>query len=288
MLEHPFNSKHYNDQTDSDLVAKALNGSKQSLEQLLARHHTFVYNLVWKMVLNPQNAEDITQDILIKVITKLSQFQKKSKFRTWLYRIAVNHVLNVKKQFREFHFTDFESVASTLNQLPDNPESEEMEDINEDVRISCTAGMLLCLDRKQRITFILGAIFGIDSKLGADILRIKPSNFRQRLSRARKDLHSFMNDNCGLINKSNPCRCPKKTRAFIANGWADPHDLKFNTRIVTTIYDSVPTKNEQLLEVVETQYRYLFAKHPLQQPLKGAGIVDDILSNKDIASIFNL
>ncbi|MGH1339812.1 MAG: RNA polymerase sigma factor [Aureispira sp.] len=288
MLENPLNDDHYQPQTDALLVVEALNGSKPSLELLIKRHQPFIYNIVWKMVLNPQNAEDITQDILIKIITKLPQFQHKSQFRTWLYRIAVNHVLNVKKQFREVQFTDFDTVATVLQQLPDNDAPETIEDIKEDVKISCTAGMLLCLDRAQRIVFILGAIFNIKSQLGADILEISAVNFRKRLSRARKDLHNFMNDNCGLINKSNPCRCPKKTRAFIANGWTDPDDLQFNSRIITDLYKAVPKKNEVLLDIYEEKYQLLFSEHPLQRPLKEVEWVNNILKDKKIEQLFNL
>lgn len=288
MLENPFNDTTYSDQTDSNLISEALNGSKKSLELLIKRHQLFIYNIVWKMVLNPQNAEDITQDILIKIVTKLPQFQQKSQFRTWLYRIAVNHVLNVKKQFREWQFTDFDTVATVLKQLPDNATSEALEEVHEDVKISCTAGMLLCLTRQQRIVFILGAIFNISSKLGAEILEISSANFRQRLSRAKKDLYNFMNDNCGLINQANPCRCPKKTRAFIANGWTSPDNLQFNTRIITPLYKSIPKKNEAFLKVYQEKYQLFFSEHPLQTPLKGTEWVTSILQDKKIEEIFNL
>jgi RNA polymerase sigma factor (sigma-70 family) len=291
-MENPFDNDNYSDQADSDLISDALNGSKASLEILISRHQPFIYNVAWKMVLNPQNAEDITQDILIKVITKLSQFDNRSQFRTWLYRIVVNHVLNCKKQFRELQFTDFETVGRVIDSLPDNNFSEaeqaQFADATEDVRVSCTAGMLLCLDREQRITFILGGIFNIDHKLGAEILEISPDNFRQRLSRARRDLYSFMENKCGLINKSNPCRCPKKTKAFIDNGWTFPDNLQFNTRHIADIYKSVPEKNEQLLDVVEEKYKTLFLSHPLQQPLNANQVVEELLHDSRVRSIFDL
>jgi hypothetical protein len=79
--------------------------------------------------------------------------------------------------------------------------------------ISCTSGMLLCLDREQRLTFILGAIFEVSDPVAAEVLEITPDNFHQRLARARRDLRNFMNDKCGLVNQANPCRCVKKTVA---------------------------------------------------------------------------
>src|SRR6202011_3343732 len=76
--------------------------------------------------------------------------------------------------------------------------------------ISCTSGMLLCLDREQRLTFILGAILGVSDTVAAELLEITPDNFRQRLARARRDLRNFMNDKCGLVNHANPCRLPRR------------------------------------------------------------------------------
>src|SRR5204863_725003 len=90
-----------------------------------------------------------------------------------------------------------------------------------------TTGMLLCLDRGQRLIYILGAIFEISDAVGAELLDISRDTFRQRLARARRDLHSFMNDKCGLVNRANPCRCAKKTRGFIEAGYVDPENLLF-------------------------------------------------------------
>jgi len=75
------------------------------------------------------------------------------------------------------------------------------------VRDRCMTATLLCLDRKQRIVFILGSIFNVSSTIAAEILDISPENFRKQLSRAKADLFQFMEANCGLINPRNSCRC---------------------------------------------------------------------------------
>ena len=71
----------------------------------------------------------------------------------------------------------------------------------EEARIGCTSGMLLCLDREQRLVYILGEIFGVTDVVGGELLETSRDNFRQKLSRARRDLHSFMQDQCGLVNR---------------------------------------------------------------------------------------
>lgn len=57
---------------------------------------------------------------------------------------------------------------------------------------ACSTGLLLCLDREQRLVYILGEIFGVSARVGAELLEISPENFRQKLSRARRDLYQFM------------------------------------------------------------------------------------------------
>src|SRR4030095_15074235 len=101
----------------------------------------------------------------------------------------------------------------------------------------CTSAMLLCLDREQRLIYVLGEIFGVSDKIGSELLEITRENFRQKLARARRDLHNFMENKCGLVNKSNPCRCTKKTQAFMNAGYVNPHNLLFAKEHVTRVRD---------------------------------------------------
>jgi DNA-directed RNA polymerase specialized sigma24 family protein len=64
----------------------------------------------------------------------------------------------------------------------------------EEARLSCTTGMLLCLDREQRLAYILGEIFEVADVVGAELLEISRDNFRQRVARARRDLHARLHE----------------------------------------------------------------------------------------------
>ena len=98
-MYNPFAADSNEDTKDSELIRQALGGNKESLEQLVLRHQAWIYNIAFRMVLVAEDAEDVTQEILIKMITKLSTYDsKKASFRTWLYRIVVNHVINMKKR----------------------------------------------------------------------------------------------------------------------------------------------------------------------------------------------
>jgi hypothetical protein len=65
-----------------------------------------------------------------------------------------------------------------------------------------------------------------------------------------------MNNKCGLINKSNPCRCDKKTKAFIQAGWVDKENLKFNTSYLKRISEVAPDKSNDLNDLTEIKYVY--------------------------------
>ncbi len=268
MDPNPFTETQTQD-PEAQLVAQAQSGSRDALEQLVTRHQRWIYNVVLRMVCLPQDAEDITQEILIKLVTKLSTFEGRSSFRTWLYRIAVNHVLNMKRtRLEEFGWT-FESYAGGLKNAPDQelPDPRhvpvDLQLLVDEARLGCTAGMLLCLSREQRLVYILGEIFGVTDIVGGELLEVSRDNFRQKLARARRDLHHFMDNECGLVNAANPCRCAKKTQAFMRAGYVDPSNLLFAKGHMTKVRELAPKAHGQL-EALDEAYAEIHREHPFQ------------------------
>src|SRR4029077_9392513 len=240
---NPFTEVAEGGPTDAELVEKAKSGDRAALEKLVLRHQALIYNIAVRMVFQPQDAEEVTQEVLVKVITQLSTFKAESKFRTWLYRIVANHVLNMKRRRVETQELTFATYGAAINNTPDldlpDPKSVPVDVplLVEEAKIGCTTGMLLCLDRKQRLIFTLGEILGASDTVGSEVLEMSADNFRQSLARARRDLYSFMKGQCGLVNEANPCRCPKKTRGFIQAGHVDPLHLRFVPEHVERIRD---------------------------------------------------
>ena len=282
----------YNNSIDLRLIDKALKGSSKSLEQLIKRHQHYIYNVALKMVLSPFDAEDITQEVLIKVVTKLSQFEGKSDFRTWLYRITFNHFLKMKKYWLEDTIVSFEDYGNDLQNIKDVELTKEEElsqfELIKEAKLSCMMGMLLCLNREQRLVYILGEIFEADHNIGSELLDISKSNFRKRLERARKDLYQFMNNKCGLINKDNPCRCSRKTSGFIKSGWVDRDKMKFNSNYVASIFEVINKKNENLNLLLENEYAELFKSTPFQEKEHSEKLMLNIFADKKIRDTFNL
>ena len=149
-------------------------------------------------------------------------------------------------------------------------------------------GMLLCLNREQRLVYVLGEVFKANHQVGAELLDISKDNFRKRLQRARQDLQQFMNLKCGLINKSNPCRCARKTTSFIKAGWVDPQQMKFNTDYLQTIQEKIQPKNEQLDDLLEIDYSQLFQDTPFQEKPHADKLMKNILNDHKVREVFNL
>lgn len=114
---NPF-SEIADDSSDAALVEQAKNGGRASLEQLVLRHKACIYNIAVRMVFDPHDAEEVTQEVLVKGITKLSTFKGQSKFRTWLYRIAANHVLNMMRRSPETKVTKFADCGGAIDSTP--------------------------------------------------------------------------------------------------------------------------------------------------------------------------
>jgi len=255
------------DDADRSLVIRASAGDREALEDLVRRHQAWIYNIAIRMLAHPQDAEDATQEILIKALTRLSSFEGRSSFRTWLYRITVNHILNMKRGRLEPETLTFSCYAHGLDSTPDlDPPDEASVPVDvrllvDEARISCTSGMLLCLDRAQRLVYILGEIFEVSDVFGAELLDISRENFRQRLARARRDLHNFMNDKCGLVNASNPCRCAKKTRGFMEAGYLNPTNLLFARERVRQVRDVLP-QTSRAIAALDEECGRIYREHP--------------------------
>ncbi|ODS33028.1 MAG: ECF RNA polymerase sigma factor SigW [Candidatus Scalindua rubra] len=218
----------------NDLVEKAKNGDKAALNDLVKGIQQFIYNLSIRMLWHPEDAKDATQEILIKVVTNLGTFRGESSFKTWAYRVASNYLLTTKKKFnnhRDISFDEFEQQLSMglYDSISYSQNEGEQNLLVQEIKIGCSNGMLLCLDKQNRLIYIIGEILEFTSKIGGEILDISPELFRKKLSIARKKIRNFMDRNCGIVNSKNVCRCYKKIDFAIQNKIIDPHNLLFTS-----------------------------------------------------------
>jgi len=277
---------------DEVLITRSLEGDSKSLEELIIRYSGLVYTLIIKMIRNKDDAADLSQEVFIKLITKLDSFKHNSSFKTWLYKITVNHVLNYKKSTtrRRGGFIQF---AKDLDGAPDLEISAgeyyeaDQQLLIEETKQTCMSGMLLCLDARHRLVFILGELFGINDRIGAEVLDISPENFRVILSRGKRDLYNFMHNKCGLVNKANPCRCEKKTQAFIKMGIVNPGSLRFAGHHLKKIADVSEEKQKVLDNFLDNEYRELYLQHSFLENPDWVRTLRELLASEKVNQLFN-
>jgi len=192
---------------------------------------------IWRMVFNlsvnflhdEEDAQEATQEILLKATCALSGFRGESSLDTWIYRIAYNHLVDRKKALarERITFELFEDDVNHFEPYQGDPDlsREEMRIYVEQIKVGCTKAMLQCLDPKDRFVFLIGSVFGFDGAQGAAVCGMSPPAYRQRLSRAQRKLRNFMSLNCGLMNPDATCRCRKRIRIALDRGRIDPDRL---------------------------------------------------------------
>ena len=218
---------------DKELIKSCLEGNNKSLDELINSIQGLVFNLSLRFLWNRMDAEDATQEILIKIITNLSKYDGRSKFSTWTYRVATNHLLNLKQTSLEKTFTSFDVFADDLNTTkePAHYDLPDKDLLEKEMKTGCTLAMLQCLDRDLRLAFILWTVFKLKSNVASKITQTTPENFRKRLELSRKLIGGFLNSYCGVYNPYNNCRCNKRIDVAIKTGRITKSNLNFADKI---------------------------------------------------------
>jgi RNA polymerase sigma-70 factor, ECF subfamily len=96
------------DFTDEQLVGIYIKGDEKALEILISRHLKSLYNFVYGYVGNKQEAEDVVQETFVKIWRSIKKFDKKKKFKTWIFRIARNTAIDFLRKKKDISFSNFE------------------------------------------------------------------------------------------------------------------------------------------------------------------------------------
>lgn len=174
-----------NIRTDKEIINDVLAGNSNAYHLLVTRYRNMIFTLVYNIVLNREDAEEVAQDVFVKAFAGLKTFKGNSLFSTWLYRIAVNTALN-KKKIKVFNATPIEceienETNNDINDLLNHYENNErkkfvqlaMEKIKDDERICLT---LFYLNELQ--------VNEIN-----DLTGISAANIKVLLYRGRKNLY---------------------------------------------------------------------------------------------------
>ncbi|MDH6363897.1 RNA polymerase sigma factor (sigma-70 family) [Enterococcus sp. PF1-24] len=272
----------------NDLIAKALAGEREALEEILVEVKDFVFNISLRMLGTIPDAEDATQEVLIKIITNLASFKMNAKFETWVYRITTNYLIDYKKSmFAQYPltFTYYgNDIKAQVNEsVEDAFNQEERETLTNELKLSCTNVMLQCLTPLNRCVFILGTMFKINSQWASEILGLSPQNYRQRLSRSRKKMQAFLFEHCEYAGGT--CRCNQRIEYAIKCERLKPKNLEYTNLVV--LDKDILEVHKNIMEDVEDQVD-VFNKLPLYHAkVDSKTFISQLLSTAEVEQLLN-
>lgn len=274
------------EQTERELIDQALHGDKAALEQVLLSVQDMVFNLSLRMLGVVPDAEDAAQEILIKVMTRLSSFRGDSRLSTWVFRIAVNHLRTYRKGMFAQHPLSFEAYGEDIasgreRDVPDLSGGVDAGLLERELKLSCSNVMLQCLDPDSRCVYILGTMFRLDSRVAADILGLTPEAYRQRLSRVRRRMGDFLGRYCGLSG-TGLCACRRRTDYAIATHRLDPARLDFQS-LDTCAYGDLAAYTQAMEEL--DRLSQVFADLPAyRSPERVTAWIRGLMASPDFAA----
>ncbi|MEP0822196.1 MAG: sigma-70 family RNA polymerase sigma factor [Ignavibacterium sp.] len=167
---------------DSLLVRQCLDGNQKAFEELVDRYQKPVFNLAFRFTTDTEDAEDITQTVFVKAFEKLSTFDPKYKFFSWLYKIAVNESINFLNRKR-----DFDRFDETLHS-----KQREEETAGDPEMTLAINNALLELKPDYRILVILNHFQDLSYREIAYILDLRENTVKSRLFSARRVLRRVL------------------------------------------------------------------------------------------------
>jgi len=171
------------DRVDEEIIDECLRGNLSAFEELVHKYEKVMYNTAIRIVHDPDDAADITQNAFIKVFERLHRYNRRKKFFSWLYRIVVNESLNILKR-RKLTIPDDENIRSTGLQ-PDAKydEKEETQSIEE---------ALLDLPVDQRVVIILRHFHNLSYRDMSYVVDASEKRVKSRLFAARQLLRKLL------------------------------------------------------------------------------------------------
>ena len=169
----------------NELITRAAGGDMAAFEEIYKATSRFVYNVALRTTNNQDNANEVTQDVFLKVHNSLRNFRFRSSFKTWVYRIAVNTAINYCKARSRYERGRIEYDPAVHDKEAPCGVPSELDEADSNRRITRLLDML---DPDQRACIVLREMEGLDYRSIADTLGININTVRSRLKRARETL----------------------------------------------------------------------------------------------------
>ena len=191
------------DDADEKIIREILNHNIDAYKVLVDRYADSIANLCWRYLGSQDEAEDATQDVFLKAYQALGQWEPKAKFKTWLYRIAINHCLNLLKRRQKVAFQTLtpgksEKDDSILSDPPSREEDAETGLIKRQKQ-NTIRNLIQELPINQRHVIILYYYQNLSYREVAEVLNISINSVESRLYRAKQNLAKKIQNWSGKI-----------------------------------------------------------------------------------------
>lgn len=174
--------------SDLDLVKEVRKGNQDSFEELLGRYNTKVYSLATRLTRNPEDAEEVLQDVFITVHRKIDSFEGKSSFSSWLYRVTANAAFMKLRKRRQHQSVSLEDLFGQPQLVSALRTSENTYVDAQSIRNEMLTALELAISKlpdEYRPVFILRDVDGLTSKEVGKILDLTVPAVKSRLHRSR-------------------------------------------------------------------------------------------------------
>lgn len=178
------------------LIKKAKDGDMRAFEELILLNEKMVFNVVLRMINNPEDAKDISQEVFIKVYKSLNNFNEKSAFSTWIYRVAVNTCIDEIRKRKKVNIISIDEETENgdcaiQKQYADTSETPEERFIqNEDKNQILNAVNELSNDHKTMI--VLRDLHGLSYNEISEITGNTLGTVKSKIARARLQLKNML------------------------------------------------------------------------------------------------
>jgi len=177
------------------LIEQAQLGDKKSLEELVKKYESTVYNFSFKICRDKDRAENTMQETFLSMIKNIKQFKGDSKLSTWLYTVVSNHCLMLARTESKHAYTSFEDEEAVIDEKKYSDWKVTPDKITEDKELKeLLDNSIAKLHPDYRVVFLLRDVEGLSTEETAKICNLSVPAVKSRLHRARAFLRNELNE----------------------------------------------------------------------------------------------
>ena len=190
-------AKKYNELPDEDLIRLVQKDNLDAFDVLAHRYEKKLFNFLYRFVSNVAPAEDLSQQVLLRVYRARMKFREQGKYSTWMYTIAANLARDYLRKHKRYHFVSFDQPAGNNSNLIDfyqPPEPPKITEAEQQERAEIVRLAVESLPEPQKMAIILSHYQSLNYNDIARILKCSKGTVKSRVFRAKLKLKQLLTD----------------------------------------------------------------------------------------------